>query len=81
MELLKKNHQQRHGIVSVQNKAFVPGVNALLRVKYLRHVFSSVALNVNLPEPSPEWRCKTTSQWHNCEKLKSCPGTQVPLSS
>lgn len=46
MELLKKNHQQRHGIVSVQNTAFVPGVNALLRVKYLRHVFSSVALNL-----------------------------------
>lgn len=38
-------------------------------------------LKFNLPEPSPEWRCKTASQWHNCEKLKSCPGTPVPLSS
>lgn len=44
-----------------------------LRVKYLRHV----SLNVNLSEPSAEWRCITTSQWHSCEKLSRHPCASI----
>lgn len=33
--ITEKSYQQRHDIVSVQNKVLISGVNALLRVKYL----------------------------------------------